>query len=131
MTVHQLITTYVDAFNADSLDGQLSVLSDTVLHEPNEGAARHGLAAFREFKAIMNEHFSERLTQVEIQTSESRGACEFVVEGRYIKTMEGLPPAHGQNYSIRAAFFVECAGGKITRLTSYYNLAEWTRIISE
>ena len=44
----------------------------------------------------------------------------------WVVTDEGLPEAKGQRYVLRAGAFFEIAGGLITRVTTYYNLADWT-----
>jgi steroid delta-isomerase-like uncharacterized protein len=130
MNPSQLIQTYIDGFNSDDLDAMLSVLSDGLIHETNEGETRVGIEQFRQFKQYMAEHYDERLQDVVIMESGSRGGCEFVVNGVYKKTDGDLPAANGQPYAIRAAFFVDTDGGKITRITSYYNLKKWVEAVS-
>jgi len=49
-----------------------------------------------------------------------------VVHGKYIATGEGLPPAKGQTYVLPAGTFFEIDDGLITRVTTYYNLKDWT-----
>jgi steroid delta-isomerase-like uncharacterized protein len=57
----------------------------------------------------------------------SRAAAEFRVEGLYLATDAGLPPAKGQRYSLPAGAFYALHDGKITRVTVFYNLQEWLR----
>jgi steroid delta-isomerase-like uncharacterized protein len=38
-----------------------------------------------------------------------------------------LPEARGQSYSLPAGAFFDVRGGKIARVTTYYNLQEWIR----
>ena len=45
--------------------------------------------------------------------------------GTYIETDEALPPAGGQTYRLAAGTFFEVRDGFITRVTTYYNLADW------
>jgi steroid delta-isomerase-like uncharacterized protein len=52
------------------------------------------------------------------------------VEGQYLATDEGLPPAHGQRYSLPAGAFCALHDGKITRVTVFYNLQEWLRQVA-
>jgi len=49
-----------------------------------------------------------------------------VVHGAYLATDEGLPEANGQTYVLPAGAFIAVDGGLIKRLTTYYNLADWT-----
>ncbi|HLO98878.1 MAG TPA: ketosteroid isomerase-related protein [Fimbriimonas sp.] len=124
--IQELIQSYFDAFNAHDLEAQLATLSNDVIHDLNEGGREAGIEAFRAFKTHMDTCYREQIVDLCIMTSgDSRGAAEFVVRGEYIGTDEGLPEANGQKYEIPAAAFFECAEGKITRVTSYYNLRQW------
>ena len=60
----------------------------------------------------------------------TRAAAEFVIHGEYLKTDPGLPEAAGQTYVLPVGAFFEVRGGKIARVTNYYNLAEWTRQVN-
>ena len=57
-------------------------------------------------------------------------AAEFVVHGIYKKGEPGLPPAHGQSYILPAGAFLEVQQGKITRVTTYYNLPLWIQMVA-
>jgi steroid delta-isomerase-like uncharacterized protein len=128
--IQELIQSYFDAFNVHNLEGQLSTLSDDVVHDLNEGGREVGVDAFRAFKTHMDACYREQIVDLCIMTSgDSRGAAEFVVRGEYIGTDTGLPVATGQKYEIPAAAFFECAEGKITRVTSYYNLRQWIEAV--
>ena len=37
----------------------------------------------------------------------------------------GLPEAKGQNYVLAAGAFFDIRGGKIARVTTFYNLNDW------
>lgn len=130
MTIAELIQNYFDAFNRHDLEAQLATLSDDVIHDINEGGQEIGRDAFRRFKMRMDECYREQITDLVIMTSGPRGAAEFIVKGQYIKTDTGLPPANGQRYEIPAAVFFEAANGKLTRVTSYYNLKNWIAAVS-
>ena len=54
-------------------------------------------------------------------------AAEYVVEGTYLATDEGLPEARGQTYTLPAGTFFEVRDGRIARVTTYYNLKDWLR----
>jgi len=128
-TPAQLIQAYVDAFNQDDLEGQLVVLSDDIVHDINESETQVGIDAYRTFKHHMDAHYRERLVDVVVFENGSRGAVEFIVEGTYIQKDGDLPDANNQTYRIRAAFFADTNGEKITRITSYYNLKKWCEVI--
>lgn len=123
-----LLTRYYAAFNAGDGEGMLACLADTVAHDINQGERQTGKDAFRAFLAHMDRCYAERLEQIALMASEdgARGAAEFVVHGQYLATDEGLPEASGQTYVLPAGAFFEIGGGLITRVTVYYNLADWT-----
>ena len=52
---------------------------------------------------------------------------EFTVLGTYLKTDEGLPPAHGQKYRLPGGAFFDIRDGKVARVTNYYNLQDWLK----
>lgn len=123
-----LLTRYYAAFNAGDWQGMLDCLDDQVIHDINQGGRQIGKAAFAEFLAHMERCYRERLDGIVLMTSEdgANGAAEFTVHGEYVATDEGLPEANGQTYVLPAGAFFTMAGGKITRVTVYYNLADWT-----
>lgn len=124
-----LVRRYYDAFNAGDVEAMLACLSEDVLHDVNQGARRVGKAAFAEFCAHMSRCYRERLTDMVILASEdgARAAAEFTVNGEYLATDEGLPPANGQTYVLPAGAFLALENGVISRVTTYYNLNEWMR----
>ncbi len=123
---------YFDAFNAGDVDGMLAELSDDVAHHVNEGKVRSGKTAFAEFCAHMNRCYRENLTDIVLFSAKdgTRGAAEFTVNGTYLATDSGLPAAKGQTYRLPGASLMSLQDGKITRVTTYYNLADWLRQVS-
>jgi steroid delta-isomerase-like uncharacterized protein len=124
-----LLARYYAAFNAGNWQGMLDCLSEDVAHDVNQGDRVTGKAKFAEFLNHMERCYKERLEDIVLMASEdgTRGAAEFVVHGAYLATDEGLPEANGQTYVLPAGAFLAMDGGKITRLTMYYNLADWTK----
>jgi steroid delta-isomerase-like uncharacterized protein len=122
-----LIRRYYDAFNRGDTAAMLACLADDVVHDVNQGARRVGKAAFTEFSRHMSETYAEKLTDIAVMVSAdgTRAAAEFNVHGTYLKTDEGLPPATGQKYQLPAGTFFAVADGRITRVTTYYNLTDW------
>ncbi|ARC36250.1 isopropylmalate/homocitrate/citramalate synthase [Paracoccus yeei] len=127
-----LIAAYYDAFNAGRTDEMLTYLHDEVEHHVNEGGIRRGKDKFRDFNAKMTESYREHLTDIVIFANEAgdRAAAEFTVNGTYLKTDEGLPEARGQTYVLPAGTFFTIRDGKIARVTTYYNLSDWTAQVS-
>lgn len=126
------IEAYYAAFNRGDIAAMLETLHDDFAHHVNEGAVRLGKAAFADFCRHMSETYRERLTDIVVFCSDDgrRGAAEFVVNGTYLKTDPGLPEARGQTYVLPAGGFFSLTDGKITRVTTYYNLQDWIRRVA-
>jgi steroid delta-isomerase-like uncharacterized protein len=123
-----LISRYYEAFNAGDAQAMLACLAEDVRHDVNQGSARVGKKLFAGFCAHMARCYKERLSNIVIMVSRDgmRAAAEFIVHGEYLSTDEGLPPAKGQRYELPAGTFFELSDGHILRVTTYYNLADWT-----
>jgi steroid delta-isomerase-like uncharacterized protein len=128
-STHQLLETYYARFNAGDWEGFLSLLTDDVIHDINQGGRETGREAFREFLKRMDRSYSEQIVDLSITTNDdgSRAAVEFTVLGTYKNTDEGLPPATGQTYRLPAGAFFEIIGGRVARITNYYNLQDWLK----
>ena len=125
----ETVLAYYKSFNAGDWEGMLSLLSDDVAHDLNQGGREVGKPAFRAFLKRMERSYKERLEDVVILGDGARIAAEYLVVGTYAKTDEGLPPATGQTYRLPGGAFFELADGHITRVTNYYNLQQWLRLI--
>lgn len=123
-----LLTRYYAAFNAGDWQGMLDCLADDVAHDVNQGERVIGKDKFAAFLGHMERCYKEELKDIVLMATDdgSRAAAEFVVHGAYLATDEGLPEANGQTYVLPAGAFIAVDGSKITRLTMYYNLADWT-----
>ncbi|MBN9292774.1 MAG: nuclear transport factor 2 family protein [Flavobacteriia bacterium] len=130
----EIVKQYYKYFNELNWEGMLSLVSDDIRHEPNEGEARIGTEPFKAFLNKMDTAYQETLTNQVFFTSEddtSRIATEFTVNGIYKISEPGLPEAKGQKYVLPAGAFLEVKNGKIARITTYYNLDLWIRLVSE
>jgi steroid delta-isomerase-like uncharacterized protein len=127
-----LIGRYYAAFNAGDSAGVLACLTDNIAHDINQGDRETGKAAFAAFLGRMDAAYAEQLRDIVIMANDSgtRAAAEFIVHGVYKAADEGLPPAHGQSYVLPAGAFFELEGGLITRVSVYYNLADWISQVS-
>ena len=126
------IEAYYAAFNAGDANGMLACLTDDIEHRVNEGGVRRGKELFAEFCSHMGVSYREQLKDMVIFANDegTRGAAEFVVHGEYLMTDPGLPEARGQTYVLPAGTFFGIRDGKIARVTTYYNLADWMRQVS-
>ena len=132
MTSLEIVQNYYAAFNAKNWAGMLALVAPDIRHEPNQGEVRIGLEKFTEFLGTMDTSYEETLTDMVFFTEPSgqRVAVEFTVNGMYKQGEAGLPEAHGQTYVLPAAAFVEVSDGKIARVTTFYNLPLWIRLVS-
>jgi steroid delta-isomerase-like uncharacterized protein len=128
----ELIASYYSAFNARDYTALLALLSEDVAHDVNQGGRELGRAAFRAFLGRMDESYREQLVELVIMgdASGTRFAAEFVVVGTYLKADTDMPAAHGQMYRLPAGAFLSVKDGKITRVTTYYNLQDWLAQVS-
>lgn len=130
--IKNIVQAYFDAFNQSDIEGLLALLHEDVVHDINEGERQIGKQAFREFYAQAIGSFDEIRSDIAIMSSENsaRAAAEFTKRGTFSGTIDGLPPANGQSYSLQAGIFFEFDDGLIARVTGYFNKAELIRQLS-
>ena len=126
-----LIRKYYETFNSGDREALLALLDDAVEHEINESGVETGKEAFRAFLARMDRCYAETVEDLVVFSSDdpTRAAAEFFIRGKYLATDEGLPEANGQVYHLRVGAFFEARDGRITRVTNYYNLQSWLRMV--
>jgi steroid delta-isomerase-like uncharacterized protein len=129
----QLISEYYAAFNAGNKNAMLDLMHEDIAHDINMGGREVGRDAFRAFNERMTRCYHEVLHDLVIMASADgkRAAAEFVVHGSYLVADDGLPPANGQRYRLPAGAFFAVDGGRITRVTMYYNLQDWLDQVSK
>jgi steroid delta-isomerase-like uncharacterized protein len=127
MQTSELIKLYYDRFNEGDMQQFLALLDDDVVHDLNQGERQIGKAQFGNFMRRMNHSYKENIKKLIIMVSSDNqhAAAEYVVEGTYLATDEGLPAAHNQKYVIPGGAFFVIQNGKIARVTNYYNLNDW------
>lgn len=126
-----LIQRYYDLFNSGDREALLEMLSDDVAHEINEGGVEIGREEFSKFLERMDRCYQEQVEELIVfsQDNPNRAAAEFFIRGKYVATDDGLPEATGQTYHLRVGAFFEITNGKISRITNYYNLAAWLKMV--
>ena len=129
----ELLKQYYRAFNDGDSAGMLALLSETVVHDVNQGGREIGRVQFAKFLKHMEESYSEQLVDLVVMgdATGTRFAAEFTVVGRYLKADPGFPAAHGQSYRLPAGAFFEVQDGLIARVTTYYNLKDWLKQVGE
>jgi steroid delta-isomerase-like uncharacterized protein len=132
MTATQIAEAYLAAFNRGDTAAMLGMAAEDIAHYVNEGGVRTGKEAFAEFNAHMTRCYKERLEDIVVfgAADATRAAAEFTVRGEYLSTDAGLPEAKGQTYKLPAGTFFTVTGGKISRITTYYNLSDWIAQVS-
>jgi steroid delta-isomerase-like uncharacterized protein len=128
----QVVAKYYSAFNRKDWGSMLCLVADDVMHDMNQGERAQGKAAFQKFLAHMEGCYDEILEDLVITSNgQGRVAAEFMVRGKYLKQDGSLPPARGQSYLLPAgAFLVVNSKGLISRVTTYYNLKAWLKMVS-
>ncbi|MBK9509391.1 MAG: nuclear transport factor 2 family protein [Cytophagaceae bacterium] len=131
MTSVEIVKAYYQNFNDKNWQGMLDLLSEDIRHDANQGDSRVGKELFREFLAHMDRCYDETLTEMVFfaEPTDQRVAVEFVVNGTYKSSDEGLPEATGQKYVLPAGAFLDVKDGKISRVTTYYNLPLWEKMV--
>ena len=126
-----LVSTYYETFNSGLRGDFLSLLTEDVKHDTNQGGRETGKEAFRIFLERMDRCYAEQVKELQVFASDdgTRAAAEFFIDGTYKATDEGLPEATGQRYYLRVGAFFELVDGKVDRITNYYNLQEWLRLV--
>jgi len=132
MAALDIVKQYYSSFNKKDWQGMLDLLHSEIRHEPNQGDVRIGKELFTEFLKMMDDSYEETLTDMVFFTepNDTRIAAEFTVNGVYNKGDDDMPTAHGQTYVLPAAAFLEIKDGKISRITTYYNLPLWIKLVS-
>lgn len=127
-----LIQRYYATFNSGDREALLDLLTDDVAHDINQGGCETGKEAFRAFLQRMDRSYREQVVDLVVfaNADGTRGSAEFFIDGAYVVTDEGLPPATGQTYHLRVGAFFDVREGKIARVTNYYNLQEWLRMVT-
>lgn len=132
MSSNEIIQKYYDAFNNQNWEQMLKLVHPDIVHEPNQGESRTGKEAFSAFMADMDRCYSEELREIVIYSSSQpdKLAASFVVHGIYKQGDEGFPEAKGQTYVLPAAAFLEIKDGLISKVTTFYNLQQWIKLVS-
>jgi steroid delta-isomerase-like uncharacterized protein len=127
----KLIRSYYEAFNAGNMRTFLSYLTEDVIHDINQGAVEVGKDAFARFMDRMRIHYDEQVEDLVVMATDDgrHASAEFKIHGTYLKTDAGLPEARQQKYVLPVGAFFAVRDGLIARVTNYYNLQAWLRLV--
>ncbi len=128
-----VVRKYYEAFNRGDSAVMLGLLAEEVIHDINQGKRETGRDRFRAFLEHMDRCYRERLEDIVIMADSSgrRFAAEFIVVGTYLRTDGTHPEATGQVYRLPAGAFLTVEDGKITRVSTHYNVKDWLRQVEE
>jgi steroid delta-isomerase-like uncharacterized protein len=132
MSSIEIVEKYYEAFNLQNWEQMLDLVHPDIMHEPNQGESRIGKEAFIAFMADMDRCYTEELKDIVLFSSKypDKIAASFMVHGIYKQGDEGFPEAKGQAYILPAAAFLEVKDGLISKVTTYYNLQQWIKLVS-
>ena len=127
-----IIEMYYDAFNKKDLNTILSICTEDVINDLNQGDSQYGKDKLKLFFETIWSHFDEVVSNIEfmVNVDESKIASEYLVKGRYYKTKEGLFAANNQPYDIVCVAIFTIKNNKIARITRYYNVKKWLEIVN-
>ncbi|HUH73991.1 MAG TPA: ketosteroid isomerase-related protein [Chitinophagales bacterium] len=133
MKAIDIVAQYYQAFNDKNWSKMIALADENIQHDSNEGATTLGIEAFKKFVDKMEVAYDEKLIDIVLlsEPTNARVAAEFIVNGTYLHTEEGLPIAKGQKYVLPAGAFLEVKNDKITRVTTYYNLEHWIQLVNQ
>lgn len=129
----ELVLTYYAAFNRGDWDGMLALLSEDVVHDPNQDPREIGRKAFAAHLALSQASYRENLRDIVVLVGldGDRAAAEYMIHGEYVGTEGGMPPARGQKYVLPGGAFFEIRDDRIARVTHYFSLQAWLAQVSE
>jgi steroid delta-isomerase-like uncharacterized protein len=127
-----LIERYYDSFNRSDMKTFMATLHDNIVHFANQSERVDGKQKFGTFMEHMNFCYRERITDLIVFSTDDgkRAAAEYTVNGMYLNTDQGLPPARSQTYRVTGGAFFAITDGLISRVSNYYNLQEWLRQVT-
>lgn len=122
-----LVREYCDALNDGDIDKLLQLVTDDVVHDVNQGERRQGRDKLKAFHARMAHHYSDKLVDAAVMVARNgeRAAAEYNIKGTYKETEQGLPPASQQTYGLPGGTFFAIRDGKISRISTYFNMTDW------
>jgi steroid delta-isomerase-like uncharacterized protein len=127
-----IVKKYYAAYNAGDAQAEAALMSESVLHESNQGKSTVGRKHYLEFSQSGKDSYKEKCTNIEYFTGANpeNVLAESTVVGHYVKSVDGYPKAKNQRYQLRVVESFEVKNGQITRLSTFYNEQDWIRQIS-
>lgn len=129
----ELVLGFYAACNRGDAAAILAMVTDDIVHEINQGSREQGKEALERYINNANGSLRQSVRDVVVMSTQQgrRAAAEYVVDGRYLKTIAKRPAAHGQSYHLSGGTFFEIEDGKIARISNHFNLADWQRQVKQ
>lgn len=128
----ETVKKYYLEFNKKNIAGILELCTDNVINDLNQGDSQEGIAKLKDYLLTAWSHFDEKVSHLDIMTNQDQSniATEYLVNGKYYNTKEGLFPSTNQVYEIKCtSLFKFDDSGKISRITRYYNAKQWIDMV--
>lgn len=124
----ELVNTYYNALNNKNMNQFFAIITPNVIHDINQGGSEQGIGKFKLFMQQSNNSFDEKLSHIIIMVSNDGNYAtgQWIDHGTYYRDFPGMGlKAKNQKYILRGANIFEITNGKISRVTTYFNEAEF------
>ena len=117
------------AWNTHDVDKIATFYTDDCVKE--DVAIGRATRGKMEMKALVGGAFAAipdmRIELVTLFDCGDRAATEWVMTGSYSNDFPGLPVATGRRFSVRGASIMELRGGRISRISDYWDFSSFVR----
>lgn len=125
--MRDLIDRFFAALEAHEGPALESLLAPDIVYDPAHGGRTVGRDAFRramaEQASSLAAVFADRALMVAAEGH--RAAVECTMRGVYRRSLDGLPEARGQSFSLPAGVFFELENGRIARVSIFVRERDW------
>lgn len=132
MHAHDIAKAYIAAFNNRDGNALTELLNEDVIHDNARGNRIIGQSDTRERLAQMALSLDWAMHDAMIMTDESgfNAAIHGTLRGTYSETIDGLPPANGQNFDIPAMVLLLSDDDEITQISEFFAFETLKKAVS-
>jgi steroid delta-isomerase-like uncharacterized protein len=125
--MEKMMNDYLSAWNAHDVERILSFFTDDCVYNCTPmGKVSQGKNELKDFLSNMFTEFPD--AKIEMKSSfgtGDKGAGEWILSGTFAHSSNPAMPATGKSFSVPGVGINEYSGGKISRVTNYWNLASF------